>query len=109
MQEKRFKLVFDEVMKDQLKKLAKDKNIRSIISNFFDNMEYLGPDAGKLLDSKLFIYEMKNKHPPIRLYFKHVKETNEIYIFEYEMKSSEKKQEKTVQKIKFKTLGKFKR
>ena len=52
----------------------------------FDKIELLGPLTGKLLDSKLFIYEIKAKHPPIRLYFKHNLATNEIYVFEFEMK-----------------------
>lgn len=59
-----------------------------------------GPKIGELLDSKLFIYELKNKRPPIRLYFKHNLQTNEIYVLEFEMKTSEKKQQRTIEKIK---------
>ena len=55
--------------------------------------------AGKLLDSKLFLYEMKTNHPPIRLYYKHDKFTNEIKIFEFEMKTSPKKQRITIERI----------
>lgn len=58
--------------------------------------------AGKLVDSKLFIYELKNKNPPIRLYYKPVEGSREIYLFEYEMKTSEKKQKKTISRIRFK-------
>ena len=64
----------------------------------------MGPNAGKLLDSKLFIYEVKSKHPPIRLYYKHNIPTNEIYVFEYEMKTSEGRQQNTIEKIKKKIL-----
>ena len=70
-----------------------------------DRLEFLGPDAGNLLDSKLFIYEVKNKHPPIRLYFKHIQQTNEIYVFEFEMKTSPKKQKTTIGKIRQKARG----
>ena len=64
-----------------------------------DRLEFLGPDSGNLLDSQLFIYEMKNKHPPIRLYFKHNKQTNEIYVFEFEIKTSPEKQRQTIKKV----------
>jgi len=39
------------------------------------------------------------KSPPIRLYYKHNLLTNEIYVFEYGMKTSEGKQNKTIYKI----------
>ncbi len=104
-----YTLVFDEVIRDQLRKAGRDAQVRKILSKFFDNLEENGPNAGKLIDSHLFIYEMKNKHPPIRLYFKQVKETNEIYVFEYEMKTSEEKQQRTITKVKFKAMGLFKK
>ena len=69
-----------------------------------DKIEILGTNAGKLLDSKLFLYEVKNKHPPIRLYFKPKVNSNQIYIFEFEMKTSEKKQRQTINKLKKKIL-----
>lgn len=47
---------------------------------------------------------MKLKNPPLRLYYKHNKVTNDIYIFQYEMKISKKKQQKTIEKIKKKLL-----
>jgi len=43
---------------------------------------------------------VKNKHPPIRLYFKHNQQTNEIYVFEFEMKTSPEKQKATIGKVK---------
>ena len=70
-----------------------------------DKLENLGVDAGELLDSQLFIYEIKNKHPPIRLYFKHNKQTDEIYVFEFEMKTSPEKQQTTIGRIKQKARG----
>lgn len=96
-------LVFDEVMIKQLQKTAKNQQLKTILKNMLDELEIKGHTAGKLLDSHLFIYEMKNKHPPLRLYFKHNLETNEIYIFEFEMKTSEEKQRMTIAKIKFKS------
>ena len=51
----------------------------------------------------LIFDEVKNKHPPLRLYYKHRKETNEIYVFEFEMKTSSQKQKKTISRLK-KTL-----
>lgn len=97
-------LIFDEVMIKQLHKVAKNQHIKNILTKMFDKIEMLGPNAGKLLDSKLFIYEVKSKHPPIRLYYRHNIKTNEIYVFEYEMKTSEERQWTTIEKIKKKIL-----
>lgn len=94
-----FSLVFDDIMVKQLKKAAKNNHVKQILTKMLDKIEEAGPAAGKLLDSKLFIYEMKSHHPPIRLYFKHNISSNEIYVFEYEMKTSEKEQQKTIDKI----------
>jgi mRNA-degrading endonuclease RelE of RelBE toxin-antitoxin system len=91
-----YKLVFDEVILSQLKKSGKNKQIRDILSDMLNKIEDLGPRAGQLLDSGVFIYEIKSKRPPIRLYYKHLKATNEIYLFEYEMKTSEEKQKRTI-------------
>lgn len=64
----------------------------------------MDPTTGDLLDSKLHIYELKTKKPPIRLYFKYNKETEEIYVFEYQMKTSEDKQNKKIGQIKKKAM-----
>ncbi len=96
---KQFELVYDEVILAQLKKLGENRHLRELLSKMFDKMEVLGPRAGELIDSHLFIYEMKSKQPPIRLYFKHVKETDELYVFEFEMKTSGKKQQKSIRQL----------
>ena len=96
----KYALVFDDVMIKQLKKAAKNHHIKQILSKMLDKLELTGPDAGELLDSQLFIYEMKVMHPPIRLYFKHNRQTNEIYVFEFEMKTSSQKQQATIEKVK---------
>ena len=54
------------------------------------------------MEYQTIIYEIKNKHPPIRLYFKHNKETNEVYVFEYQMKTSGLKQKHTIGKLRHK-------
>lgn len=102
--EKKYPLVFDEVMLKQLKKAAKSQQIKGILTTMLDKIELLGPLSGKLLDSQLFLYEIKTKHPPIRLYFKHIKSTNEIHVFEYELKTSGEKQQKTISKLRRKAL-----
>ena len=99
----RYNLVFDEIILKQLKDLSKNKGLKEIISKILDKIEELGPNAGNLLDSKLHIYEIKRKSPPIRLYFKHDLLTGEVYIFEYEMKTSSKKQKETISKLKRKS------
>jgi len=94
-----FHLIFDEVILKQLKKAGRNNSLKILLSKILDKIEELGPRAGKLLDSQLHIYEIKMKSPPIRLYYKHNLLTNEIYVFEYEMKTSEGKQNKTIDKI----------
>lgn len=96
----KFLIIFDEVMLSQLKKLGKNQELKTRISKMLDKIEVMGPRAGKLLDAKLSIYEVKSKRPPIRLYFKHVKNTNEIYVFEYEIKTSAERQWDTIEKLK---------
>ena len=102
--QKQYNLIFDDIIIKQLKKVSKNKQIKDILSKMLDKLEILGPIAGKLLDSQLFIYEIKNKRPLIRLYFKYNIKTNEIYVFEFQMKTSEEKQQKTIERIKFKTI-----
>ena len=100
--ETNYTLVFDDVMVKQLKKAAKNQHIKEILTKMLDKLEFSGPDAGELLDSQLSLYEVKIKHPPIRLYYKHNKSTNEIYVFEFEMKTSPEKQGATIKKLKHK-------
>ena len=94
-----YKLIFDEVMIKQLKKIGKKTDLKNIVSTMLDKIEALGPDAGDLLDSRLKIYEMKMMHPPLRLYYKIVESKKEAYVFEYEMKTSEGKQQRTIDYI----------
>ena len=101
-----YTLVFDDAMVRQLKKAAKNQHIKEILTKMLDKLEFSGPDAGELLDSQLSLYEIKIKHPPIRLYYKHNKSTNEIYVFEFEMKTSPEKQKATIIKLKKKTSSK---
>ena len=79
---------------------GKNQHIRNILSRIFDKIEELGPRAGKLIDSRFFIYEIKLKSPPLRLYYKCNLSNNEIYVFEYEMKTSQERQRRTIEKIK---------
>ncbi|MBI2670754.1 hypothetical protein HYX18_02150 [Candidatus Woesearchaeota archaeon] len=100
----KYTLIFDNVIVRQLNKASKNKFIKDILTKMLDKIELLGPNAGDLLDSRLFIYEIKSKNPPIRLYFKHNRNTNEIYVFEFEMKTSPEKQQRTIEKIRRKLL-----
>lgn len=106
--QKNFNLVFDKVILSQFKKAGKNKLIRNILSRIFDKIESLGSRAGNLIDSQLRIYEVKLKRPPMRLYFQYKVITNEIYIFEYEMKKSQQKQQNTIKKLINKILKKSK-
>ena len=99
----RFEVIFDDVMLNQLKKLGRNQEVKSRISKMLDKVEELGPRAGKMLDVRLGIYEVKSKRPPIRLYFKHVKNTGQIYVFGYEMKTSAGRQQATIERLKEKS------
>jgi|TARA_B100001971_G_C17999770_1_gene436674 mRNA-degrading endonuclease RelE of RelBE toxin-antitoxin system len=97
---KEYTLIFDDIILKQMKKLGKNPVLKELLSKMFDKIELLGPLAGKLLDSRLHIYEIKSHHPPIRLYYKVVEPNKEAYLFEYELKTSEEKQQKTITKLK---------
>jgi hypothetical protein len=101
---KNYRIIFDDVILKQLKKEGKNMHIRNILSKLFDKIEELGPRAGELIDSRLFIYESKLKSPPIRVYYRHNRATDEISLFEYEMKTSKEKQQKTIYRIKKRAL-----
>ena len=102
---KNYELVFDDVIFTQLSKLKNDAHTREIVSKIFDKIEESGPQAGKLIDSRLHLYEVKRMHPPIRLYFKIEEDKKEAKIFEYEIKTSQEKQQSTIDKIKKRILG----
>ena len=97
--EKRYDVVFDKVVKDKLQKAIVKSDCREIIKRWLDELEYDGPRAGKLLDSQVWLYEMKTKRPPLRLYYHYQKNLAKIIIFEFEMKTSELKQKKTINKL----------
>ena len=101
-----FNVVFDEVVKIKLEKSISKSEFRDIIKQWLDKLEDQGPAAGKLLDNHIWLYELKNKHPPLRLYFHHHKSTNKIIIFEIEMKTSKQKQQGTITRL-FKKSSKF--
>lgn len=104
----KYGLIFDEEILKHLKKIANKNDIKKVVSNILDKIECMGGDAGKLIDSKLFIYEIKMKNPPLRIYYKIINDKKEAYIFEFEMKTGKKKQQKTIDKIKDKAKDLFK-
>ncbi len=67
MKEK-YLVVFDEEVKKNLQKLILESSSQDLIRRWLDELEKIGPAAGKLLDNHFWLYEMKNKHPPLRLY-----------------------------------------
>ena len=98
-----YSIIFDEVILKQLKKLGKDEHTKEILTKVLNKIEELGPNAGKILDPRLKLYEIKRKHPPLRLYYKIVEQTKEAYVFEYEMKTSKVKQSETIGRIRDKS------
>ncbi len=98
-----YKLIFDDVILKQLKRAGKNKHIRDILSKILDKLERLGCHTGKLIDNRLSLYEVKLKKPPIRLYYKCNETSKIISVFEYEMKTSQEKQQKTINKLRKKS------
>ena len=99
---KKYLVVFDDIVKTKLQKIIDGSELKVIITSWLDRLENNGPVAGKLLDNHIWLYEMKNKHPPLRLYFYYQKSTNKIIIFELEMKTSLQKQQKTISRMRYK-------
>lgn len=93
----KFNIVFDKEMLKQLKQVKKD--VEAHITRCFDKLEELGPRAGDLIDSKLNIYELKMKKPPIRIYYCYERNENKLIIFKFEMKKSPEKQKSTISNI----------
>ncbi len=103
----RYQLIFDKVILKQLKKLRHNQHLVNILSGILNKIEDQGPTVGKCIDSQLHLYEIKCKHPPIRLYYRYDFLTNELKIFEFEMKKGEEHQEKTITLIKNKLKSKI--
>lgn len=101
---KRSKTIFGENSSKQVKKLSKDKKTKQIITRLLDKLELSAGSVGRLIDSKKSIYEIKNKRPPLRIYYKINTEENIINILEVELKTSEKKQKKTIKRLKYLNL-----
>jgi hypothetical protein len=101
---RQFNVVFDDYVKKKFEKIITKGSYREIIKNWLDSLEETGPAAGKLLDNHVWLYELKNKHPPLRLYFYYQKSTKKVIIFEVEMKTSPLKQQKTIEKIRKRIL-----
>lgn len=94
-----YTLVFDPVMVRQLRKLESNKAVKYLVLKLLEHLRTSGPQAGELLDSRLFLYELKCKRPPLRIYFKPQKTSDEIYVFFFEMKTNPKKQKRTINEL----------
>ena len=91
---------------EEIEELLKDyTGDKELVMQLLANNKRGLPDFLCLKEGKLFFFEVKSKRPPIRLYCKIVEALKEAHVFEYEMKTSEKKQKKTIGKLKFKIQG----
>jgi mRNA-degrading endonuclease RelE of RelBE toxin-antitoxin system len=99
--EKRYKLVFDAPIKAKLDHILLKSSYKELIRKWFDELEKEGSKAGKLLDNHTWLYELKNKKPPLRLYYHYQESTGKVILFDIEMKTSEKKQNKLIRKLKY--------
>lgn len=84
---------------DVLKNINKENNdIKNLIKIYLKKIEILGPYAGKIISNKYSLFEIKLKRPPLRIYYQI--NQKEVWILEYEMKTSSKKQKETINKLK---------
>jgi mRNA-degrading endonuclease RelE of RelBE toxin-antitoxin system len=106
MREK-YQIIFDRVIAKQLRKISKNSSLKRVMAKIIGKIEIKGENAGKSLDLKYNLYEIKLKRPPLRLYYAVYPKERIIKILEFHMKTSEKKQEHIIIKI-VKKMDKFK-
>lgn len=99
-----YKIIFDRVIVEQLRELARNRHLKQRINKLFDRLELKGPDAGKLIDFKLHIYDLKTKKPAIRIYYTYTSEKDEINVFEFHLKKGRGNQHRIISKIKNKII-----
>lgn len=98
--EKTYQLIFEKEVLHQLNKLHKKKDLTNLLNKMLDKIELLGPLAGNLISNQLSLYEVKMKKPPLRLYYQINEEKKQAYVLEFEMKTSQDKQKKTIDRLK---------
>ena len=64
-----FIIQYDKKVVHELHKLRHHDDLAATYLHLLQKLEQLGPRAGKLLDEHLHVYEVREKHPPLRLYF----------------------------------------
>lgn len=95
-----YEVSYDPKFEKQFDKISKNKHLVDLLSKLIKRIRLLGPDAGKLIDAKMSIYEIKMKRPPLRLYFWYRLALQDIYIIEYQLKTSKDAQRKVIDNIK---------
>ena len=96
----KYRLIFGKSILKKLKKIENKSDIKNLVSKMLDKIEEKGPDAGKLLDLVVNLYEIKSKNPPLRLYFEIIFEGKNAEIIDFKMKRSQDKQNLLIKKIK---------
>ena|SRR3989344_1274767 len=94
-------MVFDVVVDKKVKKIVekiKDQRFQELFKKCRKRLELLGPRGGQLLNNQYHLFEWKNYHPPLRVYFR-IRTENEIIILSCEYKTSEKKQQETITRL----------
>jgi len=98
-----YALWFDDVAKKQLEKLSRNLAIQGIITKMLHRIKTHGNAAGKIIEPQIGLYEVKSKHPPLRLYYQ--EEGRIMHIFAIRMKHSQKDQQRTINSIISKIRG----
>jgi mRNA-degrading endonuclease RelE of RelBE toxin-antitoxin system len=95
-----YTLIFSKDLLKNLKKLAKDVHTKHILVKMLNKLETKGPSIGILLDSRLRLHELKNKRPPLRIYYWPIPNTDKILVFLSENKTNQRRQQETIDLLK---------
>jgi len=91
--------IFSAEMVKQFKKLSENQAIKKLLVGMLNDLEQKGPHIGKLLDSRLHLFELKRGNPSLRVYYRPRLGTNKIDVFELEVKKSQKQQNSTIKRL----------
>jgi mRNA-degrading endonuclease RelE of RelBE toxin-antitoxin system len=86
-----YSIHFDKRFLHVLHKLHKEAHVLHIYEHLLNKLSTHGPRAGKLLEEHTHLYEAKEKHPPLRLYYTYNKQADTITLLDFDTKNHQKK------------------
>lgn len=90
-------VVFDDIMKKHWCKYNRNYEVKIAIRSMVHSLKIEGINAGRCINVKLQLYEIKRKRPPLRLYYQPI--ADEILLLACEMKTNKKKQQSLIDSL----------